>query len=285
MNKKMKKIIWISSYPKSGNTWMRYLLGNYFFNKQQNTDLNISKLIPQFPPKKILEKYSTPNELKKNPYLISKYWIKMQEDIKVLNDDLIFLKNHNALLSINGNEFTNEDLSYASIYVVRDPRDVVISYSHFMNKSFDAILDKMCADKLHRTYSNNDFSKIAFLGSWKFHYISWRDGIPNMPKIIVKYEDLLKDTKKHFLKVLNFLSKERSIEINKDLVKYAVDESSFKKLQTKEIENVFTEHFSKSNSLFFREGRSSQWKNLLNIDQIRRIEDNFKKEMIELNYL
>ena len=281
----MKNIVWISSYPKSGNTWIRYLLANYFYNIEKRSNINVAKLMPQFPPKNILSKYLTARELKADPFSISKYWIRIQEEINQTSQHAVFLKNHNALLNINGNNFTNELISSCSIYLVRDPRDVAVSYSFFLNKGIDDIIDRMCSDKLYHTYVADDFSKISFLGSWKFNYSSWRDGVPNMPKIIIKYEDLLKDTKGTLTQMLQFLSKEIKFKINKELVDFSIERSTFKNLQSLEIENKFKENSPKNQEFFFRKGLSSQWKDALSLDQIKRIENNFNLEMKELNYL
>ena len=104
----MNKIIWISSYPKSGNTWMRYLIANYFFNSERIFNQKIIKNIKKFPMDVLLKKISTKNELIENPYNISKYWIKSQELMKIKKGNVAFLKNHNALVSINKQDFTNE---------------------------------------------------------------------------------------------------------------------------------------------------------------------------------
>ena len=96
----MSKIIWISSYPKSGNTWMRYFIANYFFNNIRINDPNIIKKIKAFPNAEILRKISSKDEIIDNPYDISKYWIKSQELIKIANGNICFLKNHNALANI-----------------------------------------------------------------------------------------------------------------------------------------------------------------------------------------
>ena len=70
----MNKIIWISSYPKSGNTWMRYLIANYFFNSERIFNQKIIKNIKKFPMDDLVKKISTKKELIENPYNISKYY-------------------------------------------------------------------------------------------------------------------------------------------------------------------------------------------------------------------
>ena len=144
----MNKIIWISSYPKSGNTWMRYLIANYFFNSERIFDQKIIKIIKKFPIHNLIEKIATKKELIENPYNISKYWIKSQRLMKIIKGNVSFMKNHNALVSINKQDLTNENYSLASIYIVRDPRDVVISYAKFKNLSYDRIIEQLCSKNL-----------------------------------------------------------------------------------------------------------------------------------------
>ena len=281
----MNKIVWISSYPKSGNTWLRYLVANYFFNNNQDNDPKIISSIKKFPVDDIMEKISNKNELLKNPYNISKYWIKAQEIMEVKNGDIVFLKNHNALVNINQNQFTNEILSLASIYVVRDPRDVVVSYAYYKNISYEESIKHICSKDLKYIIQKNinNFPSIEILGSWKFNYISWRDGIPNMPKIIIKYEDLLKDCYATFYKVLNFLSKIRPFKINEDQLKFSISASSFKELKNIEKKVGFYENESPNN--FFRSGKSNNWSNELTNSQIKYIEKEFNSEMKLLGYL
>ena len=89
----------------------------------------------------IIEKYDvTPlarakSEIFEDPYNIAKYWIKGQKELKPEGGNVAFLKTHTPLVTINNNSFTNESLSLAIIHVVRDPRDIVVSYSKFMNEN------------------------------------------------------------------------------------------------------------------------------------------------------
>ena len=59
------KIIWLASYPKSGNTWIRYFLSNYFFNLNRNFDFDIVYKIDKFPRAKYF-KFLNELEIKKN---------------------------------------------------------------------------------------------------------------------------------------------------------------------------------------------------------------------------
>ena len=279
----MKKIIWISSYPKSGNTWTRYFLSNYFFNKQKiNSDFNILNKIDKFPPYKILQQLLSEDEIKESAYNISKYWHDIQLEIIKEKDDFVFLKNHNALVSIEGRNLTEERFSLAFIYLVRDPRDIAVSYSNFdKTLSIDKAIDRITSENLYCHVTKKFPLDVEILGSWKFNYYSWKTGVAEVPRIIIKYEDLINNTFETKLKIIKFLSKILNFKVDTNHIKYSIEQSDFKRLQ--EIEN--NQKFHESTNTFFNSGKIGQWKNILSPKQISRIENFCKDEMRELGYL
>ena len=105
-------IFWISSYPKSGNTWIRSLLSSYYFTRDGLFNQKLLSNIEQFPQKKNFIKF------KYNQSVVgdtAKYWLDAQENINQKNK-IIFLKTHNILGAINGNNFTNPKNSIGCIY-------------------------------------------------------------------------------------------------------------------------------------------------------------------------
>ena len=200
--------------------------------------LKIAKAIIHFPTEDQMKSIVNRSEILKNPFSISNYWIQAQEQLKINStqfnnqtdskSNAVFLKTHNALVSINNKSFTNEDLSLAIIQIVRDPRDIVISYSNFANSSYDEIIREMTSDRLmYRMDKSVDPPRIQIAGSWKFHYISWKTGVPTIPRILVRYEDLLNNTEDEFYKIIKFLSKLLNFQINMDQLKFSVECSSF----------------------------------------------------------
>ena len=279
----MKKIIWISSYPKSGNTWTRYFLSNYFFNKKKiNSDFNILNKIDKFPPYKILQQLISEEEIKESAYNISKYWAKIQLEITKEKDDFIFLKNHNALVSVEGRNLTEERFSLAFIYLVRDPRDIAVSYSNFdKTLSIDKAIERMTSENLYCHVTKKFPLDVEVLGSWKFNYYSWKSGVAEVPRIIIKYEDLINNTFETKLKIIKFLSNILNFKVDTNHIKYSIEQSDFKRLQG--IEN--NQKFHESTNTFFNSGKIGQWKNILSPKQISTIENFCKNEMKELGYL
>ena len=281
----MKKIIWISSYPKSGNTWMRFLISNYFFNTSNEFNFQIAdNTILMFPQLSLMKKIVDRKTLIENPFNISKYWLNLQKEVSIDGGNVVFFKNHNALISIEQNDFTNMDLTLAAIYIVRDPRDVVISYAHYKNEGYDKVISDLCDKKLFYNKSSIDnFPYIEILGSWSYHYKSWKFGIPDMPRIIIKYEDLLKDCIGQFNNTIDFLSKILNHKKDNNKVQFSVENSEFSLLQKSE--KKFGMKTNKGKNKFFRSGKSEQWKDLLSFSQIKTIEASCKQGMRELNYL
>ena len=116
-------IIWLASYPKSGNTWIRSFLNSLLFTKSGEANLNKLKNIYQFPVRSQFKDISSNlDDLKE----LSKNWIKAQEKINEEKKVKIF-KTHNGLYKIEGNSFTDTNNTLGVIYIVRDPRSVITS--------------------------------------------------------------------------------------------------------------------------------------------------------------
>jgi len=280
----MKKIFWISSYPKSGNTWVRYVVANYFYNKNRiDSNFDILDTIKKFPSVNILKNIVNENKLIENPYCISEYWNEVQKEITIQSPyNFIFLKNHNALVKINEYELINYIFSLAAIYIVRDPRDILVSYLNYdKTLTKENAIDRLTNKNLYCHVSKKDFFDIEVLGSWKFNYISWRDGVSKVPRIIVKYEDLLNNTFNTFQKIISFICDILKLKIDNEQLKFSINQASFKRLQDLEKKLGFSE----SKNQFFYSGKSNNWRDILDKNDILFIENCFKKEMKELNYI
>ena len=276
-------IIWLASYPKSGNTWMWFFIKSYFNPPNKKFSINHDKDDPY-----LLETFPTErgfNELNINYqdfFDISKNWINLQSLIN-LNNKTNYLKTHNAMCTINNNKFTDLNNTLGAIHIVRDPRDVLVSYSSYKSENIDKTLEILLSnDSYEYSKFNDKFYKRSLMGSWSSHYNSWKN-YKSKETLLVKYEDMVNKSNTTFLKVLNYLKKITKIEINDNKLNRAIDETSFENLKNLEIKEGFKVNPSKKP--FFRKGKVGDWKEKLNKDQTQKIERAFKAEMIELGYL
>jgi len=280
-------IIWIASYPKSGNTWVRSLLASYLYSNNGVFNFDLLKKIKQFPSKKSFEFFLKDfTDIKK----ISDYWIAAQERIRFFNKETIFLKTHSALCTLENNPFTNKRNTKAVIYIVRDPRNVITSLAHHyslnIDQAFDFINDKNRM-LLKNEYGQGNFGIATVLGNWSEHYKSWKN-INFAPILIVRYEDLINDVKKTFMSILNFLSNLTKIEIDEKKIINTIDSCRFDVLSNKEKNEGFIESVDHKESgkklKFFNLGKKNNWKNLLDPKIEEQIRFKFNKEMKELGY-
>ncbi len=285
-------IIWIASYPKSGNTWIRSLLSSYLFSEDGKFNFSLLKNIQQFSSRNF-----SPELKKESNYQsrISMNWIPTQ---RIINQDnkIHLLKTHNAMCNINGNNFTDKFNTAAAIYIVRDPRNLITSLSHHyevnLNNAFEFLSNKRkiifpenYSDAEVNTIDPEDFN---FLSDWSSHYLSWKN-INFCPVKIIKYEDFLVNTEEIFISILIFLKKFLKFELNKKKIKNSLESTSFSKLSLMEKKEGFHESVSstktKKKIKFFNLGKENNWKKLLDKKTILSVENEFKKTMLDLNYL
>ena len=257
-------IIWIASYPKSGNTWLRAMLSAFFYSNDGNFSFELLDNIKEFPKH---SEYLNKISAGKNLVEIAKEWIPAQTMLNSkLRTPTIFLKTHSAICSIDGSDFTDEKNTLAALYIVRDPRNVVSSLSNHFNLSIEKSLE-LIVDK-NKTISNPTDKKknigLTVLSNWKTNYQSWRDWKTVKVKII-KYEDLIYSSKNTFINILNFLKEFIKIEFNENKIKNVIQSTEFKRLKSFEQKYGFKESaamFDRTKS-FFNLGPHNDWKKIL----------------------
>lgn len=229
--------VFIAGFPKSGNTWMQNLLSGVLFGI--STELLPDRLTQDLVPDVHYKKY-----------------YKRFLDFNCFKTHNLPKKNYKRV-----------------IYLVRDPRDVIVSYYHFL-KNLGKDVD----------FKNMIISENGELSQWKAHVNKWKENPYNSEIMILKYEDLLINSMREMKRVTKFINIERSDEV----LFRAIDGNTFEKMRKKEdtmgFDNDVSRDTWKSYSNFFRKGKRGSHKEELTKELIELIEIRAFEEMEYLNY-
>ena len=276
-------IIWIASYPKSGNTYVRSFLSSYYFSKKGKFDFDLLLNIKQFP----ALSYSN---VKSYTFLdAANNWINNQQKF-FKKEEYYFLKTHNSLEEYFGNKFTTSSETAGAIYIVRDPRNVITSMCNHYSLDLETAFNKMtdANSSLSFKTADGDYSNFTFLGTWSNHYKSWKNNI-KFKTLIIKYEDLQDNAYDEFTKIINFIEdlKGTNNKINEKKIINSINSTSFSNLKNKEKLYGFGEKaISKKGKEinFFNLGFKNRWEKILPKDMSDKIKDEFLNELKEFKY-
>lgn len=276
-------IIWLASYPKSGNTWLRMFLKSYFLKPNEKFSLNRSILdsfkAQGFPDQETLEHLNVDyNKFEE----IAKNWEAMQDYIN-LNNRTNYIKTHSAMCTVGSYQFTTLRNTKGGVYIVRDPRDVIVSLSDHMGLDHEQTFHHMSSSyNFEYPLTGDKGYEKSLMGSWSDHFNSWKN-YKSCKILIIKYEDMVLDENNTFTKIINYLNEIDEIEFNNEKLTKALKQTQFKELQKLEKSEGFLE--KGKGKLFFRKGKIGGWKNEVSSSLINKIEKLFKNEMEELGYL
>ena len=271
-------IIWLASYPKSGNTLLRSMLSAYLFSNDGIFNFKLLPKIKQFPYNDILERLGIKseefNEIIKNS-------IRGQELFNKKNT-VGFLKTHNMLFNYEKKyPFTNLENTLGVVYIVRDPRNVALSYSRHLDIDIEEAVKFITSGKALK----NDI-----MGNWSENYQSWKAFMKHNKYLLIKYEDLITNREETFLKILKFIYSLRNINFSIDTnkLKNVIETTSLdnlKKLEQKDTFNESAKDSSGNKINFFDKGGKRNWSKELSQDMKVQLEKALNKEMRELGYL
>ena len=279
-------IIWLASYPKSGNTWVRSIISSLLYSADGNFNFHLIKKIKQYPTEEHFEQFTTNfDDLDE----IKKYWILSQDKMN-LDNQTKFLKTHHLNCKIGDFSFTNKDNTLATIYIVRDPRNLVSSISNHFDFSLEYSKNFILSQRFlggNKALNNLDKKNIpTILGSWKEHYKFWKNKNDNY--LLIKYEDLISQPKIELERIISFLKKYISIQTDEKKNQKILDSTSFDKLKNLETSGIFNENAFRAPAQkipFFHLGPKNKWQQLIDRNITKELEVNLENEMKELGYL
>ncbi len=277
-------IIWIASYPKSGNTWVRSFITAYYFCKEGIFNIENLKFIEDYPNKQFFKEQVKEGE-------IHKHWDESQKRL-VDQKKVKFLKTHNSLIKAFGNNFTQPKYSLGIIHIIRDPRNIITSVkNHNDFKTYDKALDFMQNDNaILNDYKHlKNFAKTTIINSWRINYQSWMQN-NYYRRFTIKYEDMIKNPSQVFRDLVIFINTICRFNDKVDIEKLnnAIESTSFKKLQNIEDEGKFSENVyslhDKRKIKFFYQGPKNDWKKNLDKNMIEKMNNYYKDDLIKLGY-
>jgi len=279
-------IIWLASYPKSGNTWLRSIISALLYSADGVFNFELLKKVQQFPDKKffkdLIEDFSNFSEIKKN-------WIVAQDRIN-LNNETKLLKTHHGKYTVEKSNFTDNKNTLATIYIVRDPRTLVKSISNHFTLSLNDASKFLFASSVignSKSFEERKDGILTLLGKWNDHYRSWTRNNNNL--LIIKYEDLVANPETELIKLIKFLKKYLNLKTSEKKNKMILETTSFSNLQNMEKQGLFKESVinkkTDSKVNFFHLGPKNKWQDILDKKIVSEIEKNFYSEMRELGYL
>ena len=283
-------IIWLASYPKSGNTWVRAIISSLLYSDDGIFKFSFLKKIDQFPEKKYFKDFVKDFG---NFDVIKKNWILAQDKINLDNNIKIF-KTHQGKYTVNNDNFTNNENTKAVIYIVRDPRNIVTSISNHFTKSINESLKFMLSNSVigdnksfEESIRDKNSRMLTLVGKWNDHYRSWTRKKDNL--LLIKYEDLLLNPESEINKISVFLKNYVEFKINNEKLDNIIKTTSFENLKKLEKKETFSEGVlnkeTKSKVNFFYMGSKNRWEKILNKEISESIGKNFYKEMKEIGYL
>jgi hypothetical protein len=276
----MGNIVWLASYPKSGNTWMRAFIYNLIENPSRPG--RIADLPAYF------EEESKPRWYA--PYAgdggvaamdfeqAMALRPQVHQDIAQSRErGTIFTKTHNMFGHLQGIPLHNLSVMAGAVYLVRNPLDVVLSVADHFGLTVDAAIDFMANEETGTP--TNEENVAGYMASWSTHVKSWT--LQAHPAIVVvRYEDLQDKPLKAFGSVAKLLG----IGQDQQRLRKAIQFSSFRELKQQEVASGFIEK-SPNSRYFFRKGSKNQWAQALNDAQVAAIVERHREQMQRFGYI
>lgn len=277
-----KGIIWIASYPRSGNTWTRAFINTlaHVIRDPDFNETNINRIEENSASESKAELYTQvlgkPAHKARDAEIAAVRPIVQASIVRALGRP-IFIKTHNANAMDFGYPIINMGVSAGAVYIVRNPLDIAISFAAFSGTTIDHAIDAMATPGYGVRTSQANVRVVT--GSWSENVGSWA-ARPHPVVLVVRYEDLMSDPRRHFGSIARHLLMTPTGE----QLDRAIALTGFERLRASEAAAGFVER-PDTTSQFFRVGKAGQWKETLTGDQVARIVSVHRPLMQRFGYL
>jgi hypothetical protein len=251
----MARITWIASYPKSGNTWVRAIVDR-IVHAERPLDINaLGKTAPSFA--QLTQKFVARNGIAipaAAPGEVRRWWTPVQREICAAADGPVFMKTHNVAAKFDSGPFPDPGSTAGAIYILRDPRDVALSYAWHYKMTLGLAVLALCTSSAFNI-KQEQLGVSELLMSWGEHVQGWT-ALKSCPLLVLRYEDMLADPATAVRQIGAFLEK----PLSADRVAAIVAATSFQELRGQERARGFAESVRPDG--FFRVGTADQWRDL-----------------------
>ncbi len=278
----LKKIVWLASYPKSGNTWFRVFLSNLLSKENHPADINNLFSTPIASNRELFDEATGLSSSDLTPEEIHNLRPGVYEYAARYSNELLFQKVHDAwLLTEAGEPMFDKKVTQSTIYFVRNPLDVAVSFSNHLSKSLDATVQIMADENFAFSSKPNrlHLQLQQRLLSWSSHIQSWVDQ-SELSVHVIRYEDMKTDTFNTFVKATNVIG----LKASNEKIKRAIAFSDIKEMQKQEAEKGFKEKPANAES-FFRKGIAGSWRTELPENLVKQICNDHREMMLRFGYL
>ena len=271
-------IVWLASYPKSGNTWLRAVLTNY--QQEAGQPASINALVGGFlTSRDVFDDYVGLPSADLTDGEILRLRPLLHELLAAELPTPTFVKVHDACVRTPAGPLFPRAATAGAIYLVRNPLDVAPSYAHHAHWSIErtvAELNRPAAVSGAKRGLRPCLPEVR--GTWSAHVSSWLEA--ELPVHVVRYEDMLADPAAAFGAIV----RHAGLAWDQSRLERAIDHARFDRLRAQEQEEGFRERQPTAPS-FFRSGTAGGWRTALTPAQVRSLVDAHAPVMERFGYL
>jgi len=279
----MNKIYWLASYPKSGNTWTRIFITNYINDKDEPADINKLRGGPIASDRDIFDRWAgvEASDLTFEDIADLRPHVYRQMALHIMHP--LYIKVHDACIrNSDGDILFPSDVTGAVVYLIRNPLDVAVSYSHHSGRPIEKVVENLCNPD---GYVYEDPTRLPpqlpqRLLSWSDNVRSWVDD-SGLRVEVVRYEDMKSNPEDTFTRIVRTLD----LDLDQGKLSKAITFSNFDLVREQESASGFRERHIRADQPFFREGRTGGWQDELPQELADRIINNHKDVMHRFGYL
>ena len=273
-----KSIVWLASYPKSGNTWLRIFLANYLLDRKTPIPINeVHRIGMGDAVEKAYRLVAGSGADVADPRRSLALRPKVLKRIVANGAQVNFVKTHNCRSKAFGVELIPSHLTRSAVYILRNPLDMVVSYARHYGLTLESAAGAIGRDD--NTVAAGTGAVTQFLGNWSEHVRGWAR-CRDFPVLVLRYEDMQADPQAAFAKVLRHVG----VPVDAERLGRAVRFSSFDELRRQEESGGFIERSAHSER-FFDSGRAGRWREDLPEEAAERIRREHGRVMREFGYV